>query len=84
MTTDLLERPAIRSAGFFSDGVGAVDAAGLAWGKDTQGLFKEFLQARWKGIRPILWGNVMRETQLTRGIYEGTLNINGAISDEGK
>ncbi len=64
--------------------VGAVDAAGLAWGKDTQALFKEFLQARWKGIRPILWGNVMRETQLTRGIYEGTLNINGAISDEGK
>lgn len=64
--------------------VGAVDANGLSWGKDTNVLFKEFLQGRWKGIRPILWGNVMREMELTRGIYEGTLNINGAIDDEGK
>lgn len=64
--------------------VGAVDANGLAWGKDTSSLFKEFLQARYKGIRPILWGNVMREMELTRGIYEGTLNINGAINNEGK
>lgn len=64
--------------------VGAVDANGLSWGKDTNGLFKEFLQARYKGIRPILWGNVMREMELTRGIYEGTLNINGAINNEGK
>ena len=64
--------------------VGAVDANGLSWGKDTNVLFKEFLQGRWKGIRPILWGNVMREMELTRGIYEGTLNINGAIDNEGK
>ena len=64
--------------------VGAVDANGLSWGKDTTALFKEFLQARYKGIRPILWGNVMREMELTRGIYEGTLNINGAIDNEGK
>ena len=62
--------------------VGAVEANGLPWGKDTNGLFKEFLQSRFKGIRPILWGNVMREMELTRGIYEGTLNINGAIDDE--
>lgn len=64
--------------------VGAVDANGLSWGKETNGLFKEFLQARWTGIRPILWGNVMREMELTRGIYDGTLNINGAIYNEGK
>lgn len=64
--------------------VGAVDANGLSWGKDTNLLFKEFLQGRYKGIRPILWGNVMREMELTRGIYEGTLNINGAIDNEGK
>jgi glycerol-3-phosphate dehydrogenase len=64
--------------------VGVVDAGGLNWGKDTNGLFKEFLQARWSGIRPILWGNTMRETELTRGIYEGSLNINGAIYNEGK
>jgi len=62
--------------------VGAVDANGLSWGKDTRSLFKEFLQARWSGIRPALWGNVIREAELTRGIYEGTLNINGAIDHE--
>ena len=64
--------------------VGAVDANGLSWGTDTNVLFKEFLQGRYKGIRPILWGNVMREMELSRGIYEGTLNINGAMIDEGK
>lgn len=62
--------------------VGAVDANGLAWGQDTAALFKEFLQARWKGIRPVLWGNVIREAELTRGIYDATLNINGAMEDE--
>ena len=64
--------------------VGAVDANGLSWGQDTNVLFKEFLQGRYKGIRPILWGNVMREMELSRGIYEGTLNINGAINNEEK
>lgn len=57
--------------------VGAIDAAGLSWGKETPSLFKEFLQARWGGIRPVLWGNVIREAELTRGIYDATLNING-------
>jgi len=60
--------------------VGAVDANGLAWGQDTKTLFQEFLQGRYKGIRPILWGNVIREMELSRGIYEGTLNINGVIN----
>ena len=62
--------------------VGAVDANGLSWGQDTNGLFKEFLQARWNGIRPVLWGNVIREAELTRGIYDATLNINGAMKNE--
>jgi len=64
--------------------VGAVDANGLSWGQDTKTLFQEFLQGRYKGIRPILWGNVMREMELSRGIYEGTLNINGAINNARK
>ncbi|MEG6584911.1 anaerobic glycerol-3-phosphate dehydrogenase subunit GlpA [Dendrosporobacter sp. 1207_IL3150] len=62
--------------------VGAVDATGLSWSQDTNGLFKEFLQARWNGIRPVLWGNVIKEAELTRGIYDATLNINGAIEYE--
>ncbi len=62
--------------------VGAIEANGLSFGKDNISLFKEFLQARWRGIRPIMWGNVIREIELTRGIYDGTLNINGAIEHE--
>lgn len=62
--------------------VGTIEDNGLSFGKDNIGLFKEFLQARWRGIRPILWGNVIREIELTRGIYDGTLNVNGAIEDE--
>ena len=49
---------------------------------DTKGLFKDFVEQRWKGIRPVLWGNMARETELTRGIYDATLNINGAIDNE--
>ncbi|MPL69065.1 Anaerobic glycerol-3-phosphate dehydrogenase subunit A [bioreactor metagenome] len=55
--------------------VGAVDHFGLSWGKDPNELFKEFLQGRWNGMRPVLWGNVIREVELMRGIYEGSLNI---------
>jgi len=29
----------------------------------------EFLQKRWKGIRPVLWGQQLREAQLAIGIY---------------
>lgn len=36
-----------------------------------------FLNQRWKGIRPVLWGDQLRETELTRGIYAGLLNLGG-------
>ncbi|MBC9785703.1 anaerobic glycerol-3-phosphate dehydrogenase subunit A [Heliobacterium chlorum] len=29
----------------------------------------EFLQNRWRGIRPVLWGQQLRETQLSTGIF---------------
>ncbi len=29
----------------------------------------DFLQKRWKGIRPVLWGQQLREAQLSVGIY---------------
>lgn len=63
--------------------VGALDNEEFPWAKDTTFLFKEFIESRWKGIRPVLWGNMFRDTELTRGIYDATLNINGAmINDE--
>ncbi|KLU60246.1 anaerobic glycerol-3-phosphate dehydrogenase subunit A [Peptococcaceae bacterium CEB3] len=34
-----------------------------------------FLNQRWKGIRPVLWGDQLRETELTRAIYAGLLAL---------
>lgn len=56
--------------------VGTVQEVVDTWTSDTRELFKEFLEARWKGIRPVMWGNQIRDVELTRGIYEVSLNIN--------
>lgn len=56
--------------------VGTVQEVTDRWTSNTKELFKEFLEARWKGIRPVLWGNQIRDVELTRGIYEVSLNIN--------
>lgn len=47
--------------------------------KDKYAPFREeiqsFLDQRWKGIRPVLWGAQLRETELARGIYGGLLRF---------
>jgi glycerol-3-phosphate dehydrogenase len=48
-------------------------------GMPPQDIFRQFLQERWHGIRPLLWGDQLREVELERGIYEATLNINGTV-----
>ena len=58
--------------------VALVDKAEVAWAKDTNALFKEFLEGRWKGIRPVLWGNMLRSTELMRSVYDASLNLSGA------
>lgn len=63
-------------------GVGMLVTHGIDWGRENQDLFMDFLQSRWTGIRPILWGDQLREAELTRGIYDATLNIGGAIDHE--
>lgn len=41
-----------------------------------------FLNQRWKGIRPVLWGQQLRETELTRAIYSSILHLSEAASFE--
>ena len=65
-------------------GVGVVASEHLIPGKDVTDLLNEFLEARWHGIRPILWGNQLREVELQRGIYQALLNVDGAKCDVGK
>lgn len=38
-------------------------------------ILKSFLQRRFKGIRPALWGDQLREEQLVESIYLGILNM---------
>lgn len=38
---------------------------------------KNFLQGRWKGIRPVMVGKTLREAEMTRGLYELVFNVNG-------
>lgn len=45
--------------------------SGRPWTKELE----VFLNRRWKGIRPVLWGRQLRETELTRAIYTGILGM---------
>jgi glycerol-3-phosphate dehydrogenase len=63
-------------------GVGTVVADNLERGKTTSELLRTFLQSRWVGIKPALWGNQLREAELMRSIYSSILNIDGVIKNE--
>ena len=61
----------LRAAGIFGR-VGSTEGA-----KDSLGQLKGFLQGRWKGVRPVLMGRNIRETEMTRALYELSFNVNG-------
>lgn len=42
---------------------------------------KAFLQERWNGLRPVLWGSQLEEIELTRAIYLSILNFNGGYDE---
>ena len=64
--------------------VGVMADRDLEKGRAGKELLREFLEARWAGIRPVLWGNQLREAELARAIYGATLNIDEAINNEEK
>ena len=43
-----------------------------------------FLDERWKGMRPVAWGDTLREAQLTAAIYEGLCGLDQAVSTQRK
>jgi glycerol-3-phosphate dehydrogenase len=53
---------------------GVLHDLGIA-GEDTNKILKAFLEERWKGIRPILWGTALKEEELIESIYKGILNL---------
>jgi glycerol-3-phosphate dehydrogenase len=38
------------------------------------------LDERWKGLKPIAWGQILRDTQLTVAIYQGLCGLDKAIA----
>jgi len=38
-------------------------------------ILKAFLEERWKGIRPVLWGISLKEEELIESIYKGLFNL---------
>ncbi|MEQ9913775.1 anaerobic glycerol-3-phosphate dehydrogenase subunit A [Pectobacterium polaris] len=42
----------------------------------------QFLNERWKGIRPIAWGNALRESEFTSWIYQGLCGLSASDSQE--
>ncbi|MDR2076188.1 MAG: anaerobic glycerol-3-phosphate dehydrogenase subunit A [Desulfovibrio sp.] len=55
---------------------GALAEAGIS--ACPQDVARAFLEERWHGVRPLLWGNQLREVELERGIYGASLNLDGA------
>lgn len=41
----------------------------------------QFLNERWKGIRPVAWGNTLRESEFTNWVYQG---LCGLTADDGQ
>ncbi|MDR1488960.1 MAG: anaerobic glycerol-3-phosphate dehydrogenase subunit B [Desulfovibrio sp.] len=55
----------------------ALAESGVLHTLEPQKMLREFLEERWRGIRPLLWGRQLREVELERGIYMASLNIDG-------
>lgn len=53
---------------------GMLHDLGMAEGDSNERL-KEFLEERWKGIRPIAWGAALKEEELIESIYKGIFNL---------
>lgn len=42
----------------------------------------DFLNERWKGVQPIAWGDALRESELTRWVYQGLCGLKKEPHDE--
>jgi glycerol-3-phosphate dehydrogenase len=49
--------------------------------KESNKILEGFLEERWKGIRPVLWGSSLKEEELIENIYKGIFNLTPLILD---
>ena len=55
--------------------LGIMHDMGRVSADDSMRVLREFLQRRFRGIRPALWGDQLREEQLVESIYLGILGM---------
>jgi glycerol-3-phosphate dehydrogenase len=49
---------------------------------DSNEILKDFLEERWRGIRPVLWGTALKEEELIESIYKGLFNLSETGDDD--
>ena len=54
--------------------LGVLHELGMEKGNANE-ILKGFLEERWRGIRPVLWGTSLREQELIETIYKGIFNL---------
>ncbi|OTA19320.1 glycerol-3-phosphate dehydrogenase [Xenorhabdus beddingii] len=54
---------------------GLLNRLGVTTGQESEQQLVHFLNERWKGIRPIAWGDALRESEFTRWIYQGLCGL---------
>jgi glycerol-3-phosphate dehydrogenase len=59
--------------------IGLMYEKGLLSGSEGNAMLRNFLEQRWTGTRPMLFGDQLRQEQLLEAIYCGTLNIDGDL-----
>ncbi len=59
--------------------IGYLYERGLVSSKKGNEMLADFLEKRWNGIKPMLWGEQLRQEQLLEAIYCGSLNIDGSL-----
>ena len=67
---------AYRSAGLFHE-YGDISA------RESVDLLADFLEERWKGMKPVLWGDGLREAEFTYWIYQGLFGL-GTLQEKKK
>ena len=55
--------------------LGLMQETGKVSSEESLGILQNFLQRRYKGTCPLLWGDQLREEQLVEGIYLSLLGI---------
>lgn len=59
---------AYRAAGILNETAGVSGEAAI-------GMLKGFMEERWKGIKPVLWGDALREMEFSHWIYAGLFGL---------